>query len=94
MGTIIERIIYNDDGSIEKIECKIPVTAQIDGKDSKSAVMNILGWRLVMEDQKTHAVAIFFGGTEQDMLALKTLLENIVLRTTVKINFPLDKSEQ
>ena len=64
MVKVIERIIYKEDHSFEKVSKKVEISGKIIGETMLAGIMNLDGWRLAIKDNEHETTLIITGDDE------------------------------
>ena len=77
MVKVIERIIYKEDHSFEKVSKKVEISGKIIGETMLAGIMNLDGWRLAIKDNEHETTLIITGEDEAAITQIKNLLAKI-----------------
>ena len=86
MVKVIERIIYKEDHSFEKVSKKVEIAGKIIGETMRAGIMKLDGWRLAIKDKEHETTLIITGTDEVEITQLKNLLTKTKIDIAILTN--------
>ena len=86
MVKIIEKIIYKEDDTYEKVSKKIEIAGKIVGETMLAGIMHIDGWRLAIKDREHETTVIITGAEEAVVTQIKELLAKTKIDIAILTN--------
>ena len=86
MVKIIERIVYKENHSFEKVSKKVEIAGKIIGETMRAGIMKLDGWRLAIKDNEHETTLIITGEDEAAITQIKNLLAKTKIDIAILTN--------